>query len=98
RMWVNNVVAVGLSACFVEPLESTTIFLIEYQIACLLQQLPDSDFDEQRRRRYNDLLVGAFEDVRDFIVLHYCLTDRDETEFWRRVRAAPIPDSLRAKI
>ncbi len=98
RSWVNNVVAIGLSSCFVEPLESTTIFLIEYEIACLLQQLPDSDFDEQRRRRYNELILDAFQDVRDFIVLHYCLTDRDDTEFWRQVRAAPVPDSLQAKI
>ena len=98
RMWVNNVVAIGLSGCFVEPLESTTIYLIERAIHLLIRQFPDSDFDDARRRTFNDEMRGAFDDIRDFIVMHYCLTDRDDTEFWRRVRSAPVPDSLRAKL
>lgn len=97
RSWVKNCVAVGLSSCFVEPLESTTIFLIEYQLALLLLHFPDTDFDEQRTRRYNELMNGAYDDIRDFIVMHYCLTDRDDTAFWRAVREAPVPDSLKQK-
>ncbi len=97
RSWVNNCVAVGLSSCFVEPLESTTIALIEYQLALLVLHFPDSDLDERRRHRYNELMTNAFEDLRDFIVMHYCLTDRDDTDFWRAVREAPIPDSLQEK-
>lgn len=98
RSWVHNCVAVGLSSCFVEPLESTTIALIEYQLALLVLHFPDSDLDERRAKRYNETMVSAFEDIRDFIVMHYCLTDRDDTEFWRAVREAPIPDSLAEKL
>ncbi|MEU1372469.1 tryptophan halogenase family protein [Streptomyces triculaminicus] len=98
RSWVNNCVAVGLSSCFVEPLESTTIALIEYQLALLVLHFPDSDLDERRVTRYNELMTSAFEDLRDFIVMHYCLTDRDDTEFWRAVREAPVPDSLARKL
>ncbi|WP_167369609.1 tryptophan halogenase family protein [Amycolatopsis orientalis] len=98
RSWVNNCVAVGLSSCFVEPLESTTIALIEYQLALLVLHFPDVEFDERRKARYNELMVGAFEDMRDFIVMHYTLTDRDDTEFWRAVREAPIPASLEEKL
>lgn len=98
RSWVNNCIAVGLSSCFVEPLESTTIALIEYQLALLILHFPDSDLDERRAHRYNELMTGAFEDLRDFIVMHYCLTDRTDTAFWRAVREAPIPDSLAEKL
>jgi Tryptophan halogenase len=98
RSWVNNCVAVGLSSCFVEPLESTTIALIEYQLALLVLHFPDSGMDERRARRYNELITSAFTDIRDFIVMHYCLTDRDDTGFWRAVREAPIPDSLAEKL
>lgn len=98
RSWVKNCVSVGLSSCFVEPLESTTIALIEYELALLLLHFPDSDFDERRMGRYNDLMYSAYEDLRDFIVMHYCLTNRDDTEFWRAVREAPIPDTLTEKL
>lgn len=98
RTWVKNCVAVGLSACFVEPLESTTIALIEYQLSLLLLHFPDKQFDTHRMRRYNDLMYSAYEDLRDFIVMHYCLTNRDDTEFWRAVRDAPLPDSLQTKL
>lgn len=98
RSWVNNCVAVGLSSCFVEPLESTTIALIEYQLALLVLHFPDADLDERRQARYNELMTSAFEDLRDFVVMHYCLTDRDDTEFWQAVREAPIPDSLQEKL
>jgi tryptophan halogenase len=98
RSWVNNCVAVGLSSCFVEPLESTTIALIEYQLALLVLHFPDSDLDRRRQDRYNQLMTSAFEDVRDFIVMHYHLAHRTDTEFWRAVREAPIPDSLAEKL
>ncbi|MEV6300188.1 tryptophan halogenase family protein [Actinoplanes sp. NPDC051861] len=98
RSWVRNCVSVGLSSCFVEPLESTTIALIEYELALLLLHFPDRDFDELRMSRYNDLMFSAYEDIRDFIVMHYTLTDRTDTEFWRAVQEAPIPDSLQRKL
>lgn len=97
RSWVRNCIAIGLSSCFVEPLESSTIALIEYQLALLVLHFPDKDFDHVRQRRYNDATAKAFEDIRDFIVMHYCLTNRDDSEFWRAVRTLDIPDSLGAK-
>ncbi|MFK0252751.1 tryptophan halogenase family protein [Streptomyces sp. NPDC090445] len=98
RSWVDNCIAIGLSSCFVEPLESTTIALIEYQLALLVLHFPDAELDERRQARYNELMVNAFEDLRDFIVMHYALTDRTDTEFWRAVRENPIPDSLAEKL
>lgn len=98
RSWVKNCASVGLSSCFVEPLESTTIFLIEYEVANLALNLPDSDFDPRLVDRYNGLIDEMYTDVRDFIVLHYCLTNRTDTAFWRNVREAPIPDSLAARL
>lgn len=99
RSWVGNCVAVGLSSCFVEPLESTTIFLIEFELAHILLHFPDLGFDPQFLDRYNSAIQEAFEDMRDFIVMHYCLTNRDDSEFWRRVRhELPIPDSLQVKL
>lgn len=98
RSWVKNCVAVGLSSCFVEPLESTTIALIEYQLAFLVLHFPDSDLDERRMRRYNDLMSTAYEDLRDFIVMHYTLSNRTDSEFWRAVKDTPIPDTLREKL
>ncbi|MCP2336078.1 tryptophan halogenase family protein [Actinomadura rupiterrae] len=97
RSWVGNCCAVGLSSCFVEPLESTTIALIEYQLALLVLHFPDMDFDDQRRDRYNEMIKGAYLDLRDFIVMHYALTNRDDSQFWRNVREAPLPDSLQEK-
>jgi len=98
RSWVKNCCAIGLSSCFVEPLESTTIFLIEYQLALLLLHFPDTACDTSRVDRYNSQIHDAYEDLRDFIVMHYCLTDRDDTPFWRAVREAPVPDTLQAKL
>lgn len=99
RSWVHNCVAIGLSSCFVEPLESTTIFLIEFELSALLTHFPDTDFDEPGRRQYNSSVLDIFREVRDFIVMHYCLSDRDDSDFWRQVRAdALIPESLRATL
>lgn len=98
RSWVRNCVAVGLSSCFVEPLESSTIALIEYQLALLVLHFPDSDFDTIRRDAYNDATAKAFEDIRDFIVMHYSLSNRADSTFWREVHALDIPESLAAKL
>jgi len=98
RSWVKNCAAVGLSSCFVEPLESTTIFLIEYEVASLALHLPDMDFDQAQLDHYNNGLDEMYEDIRDFVVLHYCLTNRNDSEFWLNVQKAPVPDSLKARL
>jgi glycine/D-amino acid oxidase-like deaminating enzyme len=93
--WVGNCVAVGLSGSFVEPLESTTIFLIEYTLAHLVQLFPDRRFAPARLRRFNETMDAMYEEIRDFIVLHYVLAGRNETPFWQAVHAETvIPPSL----
>ncbi|WP_299005889.1 tryptophan halogenase family protein [uncultured Caulobacter sp.] len=98
RLWEKNVVAVGLSGGFIEPLESTALHLIYRGVDFLLRFFPDRDFDPALRAEYNRRMVADYEEIRDFIVLHYCKTQRDDTPFWRAVREAPIPESLKARM
>jgi len=98
RAWVNNCVGVGLAANFIEPLESTTIFLIEYALGNLLTLLPDRDFEPARAQRYNRIVGQMFDEVRDFIVLHFVLANRRDTPYWRDLVEARVPDSLREQL
>jgi tryptophan halogenase len=86
-------VAIGLAAGFLEPLESTGIFLIQHGVELLLDHFPDTDFTPSLADRYNHRMGRAFEEVRDFILLHYLLNTREEP-FWRASRAFAVPDSL----
>ena len=92
--WVKNCVAIGLSSCFLEPLESTGIFLTEYQLAHLVNLFPSKHFAAPRINRYNTIINEMYDHLRDFIVMHYCTTQRSDTPFWRQIREMPIPDSL----
>ena len=94
NFWIKNCVSVGLSSGFLEPLESTGIYLIQKSVEALLDLFPDRGFNEVGVRHYNDRLAKAYEEVRDFIVMHYMLTQRDDTEFWKANRAIAPPDSL----
>ena len=96
--WDKNVVAIGLSAGFVEPLESTSISLIETAVATLLELFPDRDFRPALRDQFNAYMQKRYELVRDFIILHYKLTERDDSEFWRYCATMPIPDTLSHQI
>jgi tryptophan halogenase len=98
KSWVKNVVAVGLSAGFVEPLESTSIHLIETAVGKLIELWPDRDFRPELAAEFNRVMGGRYESVRDFIILHYKLTKRDDTEFWRYCANMKIPDSLAHQI
>jgi len=98
KAWVGNCVGIGLAGGFVEPLESTTIHLIMIAVTRLIQLFPFGGDCAARRAQFNALAQNEVERVRDFIVLHYHLTERDDTSFWNHVRTMDIPETLRERM
>ena len=98
RFWAGNCVSIGLSGGFMEPLESTSIWMIQTGIARLLSNFPDRSFADADRDRYTRVMVEESETIRDFLILHYHLTRRDDSEFWNYVRTMPIPERLAEKM
>lgn len=96
--WNKNCVAVGLSSGFIEPLESTSIHLIQQSIIRLMQLLPSQEMESANRDQFNAKMRFELENIRDFIVMHYHVTERDDTGFWRYCKNMSIPDSLRHRL
>jgi len=98
KLWNRNCISIGLSGGFLEPLESTSIYLIQEGITKLLEYFPTAHSVDVDRDEYNQLMDLEFERVRDFLILHYHATERDDSAFWNYVRTMKIPDSLSEKI
>ena len=97
-IWKRNCVALGLSSGFLEPLESTSIHLIQVGIAQLMALFPHQGCDPSLVQAFNKQMDFEYAAVRDFLILHYHATERDDSEFWRHCRNMAIPDSLTEKL
>ncbi|WP_426369661.1 tryptophan halogenase family protein [Pseudocolwellia sp. HL-MZ7] len=98
KQWNKNCVAIGLSSGFIEPLESTSIHLIQSSISRLMSLFPSTDFDKTDIDTFNRQSMAEQEAVRDFIIAHYKITERDDSAFWNYCRNMDVPSSVQKKI
>ena len=98
KSWIKNCVALGLSAGFIEPLESTAIWLVQSGLSRLMTLFPDRTFQQADIDRYNRTIANEYEIVREFVVLHYKATEREDSEFWKYCKHMEVPDRLAEKI
>ena len=98
RQWHRNCIAVGLSGGFMEPLEATSIHLIQRAVLRLIRMLPAGPVSPRDVAEFNDQQMQDMVQIRDFLILHYKVTDRRDSPFWRQCAAMPVPDTLQQKI
>ena len=98
RSWSRNVVSIGLASGFLEPLESTSVYLVQGAIAQLIELFPIGSVREEDIEEFNRAVDVEYDRIRDFLILHYHATERDDSSFWNHVRTMAVPDSLQNKI
>lgn len=99
KVWVNNCVAIGLSGNFIEPLESTGLYLSDLATVMLAEHFPHHDNLQPLSFRFNRILADRFYEILDFINMHYCMTRREDNAFWREIRKSErVHDRLKAKL
>jgi tryptophan halogenase len=98
KSWVKNCLSLGLAQGFIEPLESTAIHLVSKTIAYFIRMFPTKKIDQILIDEYNRRVRADYEEIRDFLILHYCTTEREDTEFWRWCKNMEIPETLQKKI
>lgn len=95
KVWEKNCIGIGLSSGFIEPLESTAIFMIDMALQWLTSYFPDKSFNPALQKRFNDRMRGLNYEIRDFISLHYCTSNRDDTPYWRAAsNDLEVPEGL----
>ena len=98
KFWHKNCVSLGLASGFLEPLESTSIHLVQSNVSRLVELFPSSAFDESHISEYNRRTAHEYELIRDFLILHYHQTQRDDSEFWRYCASMDVPASVTEKM
>ncbi|WP_395345501.1 tryptophan halogenase family protein [Ningiella sp. W23] len=98
KFWNKNCIAIGLSGGFLEPLESTSIYLIQDAITHLMQLFPDKNCDTNLADEFNRVMDAEFYHIRDFLIAHYHVTQRSDSPFWEYLRNMDIPDTLQHKL
>ena len=98
KAWKNNCLSLGLAQGFIEPLESTAIHLVSKSIAFFIRMFPTKNCDQALIDHYNQSILEDYQEIRDFLVLHYCQTSRTDSEFWRWCQQMKLPPTLEKKI